>query len=105
MEPNLTGVSFKAYLRDAADGGDANGEVRRFNVDKEVSTSLAYLQGKLVTIFPRLRRDNYAVTWTDAEGDEVVIGSDEELVIALTEMKGPVYKVGSLKKRSLSSEY
>ncbi len=48
MEPNLTGVSFKAVLRD---GGES--EVRRFNVDKEVSTSFAYLQGKLATIFPR----------------------------------------------------
>ncbi len=107
MEPNLTGVSFKAVLKD--NGGEED-EVRRFNVDKEVSTSLAYLQGKLVTLFPRLRRAQYTVSWRDEDGDEVVVGSDEELVIALTEMKGPLYRV-SVKvkdggeKKAFSNEY
>ena len=32
-------------------------------------------------------------SWEDGDGDEVTIASDEELVIALTEMTGPVYKI------------
>ncbi len=35
----------------------------------------------------------YSLSWVDADDDDVVVASDEELVIALTEMKGPVYKV------------
>jgi hypothetical protein len=33
------------------------------------------------------------ITWIDNGGDRVTILSDEELIIALTEMKGPVYKL------------
>ncbi len=35
----------------------------------------------------------YRITWIDNGGDRVTIISDEELIIALTEMKGPVYKM------------
>jgi hypothetical protein len=34
----------------------------------------------------------HRITWTDEEGDVVTIETDEELIIALKEMKGPVYK-------------
>ena len=38
----------------------------------------------------------------DSDGDEVTIASDDELVIALTEMTGPVYKINiSIKVGSL----
>ena len=33
------------------------------------------------------------ITWRDEDGDDVCIESDEELVIALHEMKGPLYKL------------
>jgi hypothetical protein len=33
------------------------------------------------------------ITWTDEEGDVVTIETDEELIIALKELKGPVYKL------------
>ena len=33
------------------------------------------------------------ITWRDEDGDEVSIESDEELLIALHEMKGPLYKL------------
>jgi hypothetical protein len=33
------------------------------------------------------------ITWIDNDGDTVTILADEELIIALTEMKGPVYKL------------
>ena len=41
-------------------------------------------------------------SWVDSDGDEVTIASDDELVIALTEMTGPVYKINiSIKVGSL----
>merc|ERR1711963_993113 len=43
-------VSFKVYLKDPSQGEET--EVRRFVVDKEVSTSLVYIKEKLVSIFP-----------------------------------------------------
>ena len=85
-------VSFKVVLKDPKASDEAP-EVRRFNVDKEVSTSLDYIQERLVTLFPRLRREDFVLAWTDGDGDEVIVGSDEELIIALTEMSGPVYKL------------
>ena len=71
----------------------ATPEVRRFVVDKDVSTSLVFLQEKCVDLFPRLRQDQFQISWTDEDGDLVRIGTDEELIIALTEMKGPLYKI------------
>merc|ERR1739838_699060 len=84
-------VSFKVFLKDSNDGGE--NEVRRFVVDKEVSTSFTYLQEKLCAVFPQLKLKIFSVSWTDEDGDTVTIGMDEELIIALTEMPGPVYKL------------
>ena len=33
------------------------------------------------------------ITWRDEDGDDVSIESNEELLIALHEMKGPLYKL------------
>jgi hypothetical protein len=48
-------VSFKAVLK----VGDDNSEIRRFVVDRDVSTSLDYLREKLSTIFSELRRKDF----------------------------------------------
>ena len=32
------------------------------------------------------------LTWEDADGDELAIGTDEHLALALDEMPGPIYK-------------
>jgi hypothetical protein len=48
-------VSFKAVLK----VGDDNSEIRRFIVDRDVSTSLDYLREKLSTIFSELRRKDF----------------------------------------------
>merc|ERR1712004_723097 len=69
-------VSFKVYLKDPSQGEEL--EVRRFVVDKEVSTSLVYIKEKLVSIFPLLADKIFSVSWTD-----------EELILALTELPGP----------------
>ena len=40
------------------------------------------------------------ITWRDEDGDDVSIESDEELLIALHEMKGKVRSKISIKNRS-----
>merc|ERR1712180_586285 len=84
-------VSFKVYLKDPSQGEEL--EVRRFVVDKEVSTSLVYIKEKLVSIFPVLADKIFSVSWTDEDGDSITIDTDEELILALTELPGPVYKL------------
>jgi len=79
-------VSFKVVLKE-------ENELRRFVVDKEVSTSFSYLQEKLCLVFPQLKQKIFSITWIDEDGDMVTISTDEELIIALTEMAGPVYKL------------
>ena len=32
------------------------------------------------------------LSWEDADGDKIVVGTDEHLALALDEMPGPVYK-------------
>jgi len=81
-------VSFKVFLK-----GTDEEEVRRFVVDKAVSSSYEYLVGKLGSVFPQLRAGAFSLTWTDGDGDKVTISNDEELIIALTEMPGPLYKL------------
>merc|ERR550539_1838795 len=65
----------------------------RFVVDKEVSTSLVYIKEKLVSVFPVLAEKLFSVSWTDEDGDAITIDTDEELILALTELAGPVYKL------------
>jgi hypothetical protein len=84
-------VSFKVYLKDPSQGEET--EVRRFVVDKEVSTSLVYIKEKLVSVFPVLAEKLFSVSWTDEDGDVITIDTDEELILALTELAGPVYKL------------
>jgi len=84
-------VSFKVYLKDPSQGEET--EVRRFVVDKEVSTSLVYIKEKLVSVFPVLAEKLFSVSWTDEDGDAITIDTDEELILALTELAGPVYKL------------
>jgi len=49
-------------------------------------------------VFPSLTRKDFNITWVDADGDEVTIASDEELMIALGELTGPVYKISIVVK-------
>jgi len=81
-------VSFKVFLKN-----NDEQEVRRFVIDKNVSTSFDYLVGKLRVVFPQIQSSAFTVGWTDDDGDHVTITTDEELIIALTEMAGPLYKL------------
>ena len=110
-------VSFKVYLKNSNNGTE-NDEVKRFVVERDAATSITQLkvkshdnlpgtqrhsvgltnsihpQEKLISIFPEiLQRANFVLSWTDEDEDNVVIDTDEELVVALTEMKGPIYKI------------
>merc|ERR1712173_86447 len=66
-------VSFKVFLKN-----DNEQEVRRFVIDKNVSTSYDYLLEKLRVVFPQLQGCVFSVCWTDEDGDHVTITSDEE---------------------------
>merc|ERR1712168_1593920 len=52
------------------------------------------------TVFPQLKNLNFSISWTDEDGDNVTIGNDEELIIALTEMPGPLYKINVVVKKA-----
>eukprot|EP00092_Neocalanus_flemingeri_P059099 GFUD01070550.1.p1 GENE.GFUD01070550.1~~GFUD01070550.1.p1 ORF type:complete len:322 (-),score=63.17 GFUD01070550.1:477-1442(-) len=87
-------------------GEDQDVEVRRFLVSQEVEVygSFKHLQVKLLSIFPKLKMGNFSIFWTDNEGDEVTIASDDDLYIALAEMNGPVNKLTVRTKREETSE-
>jgi len=95
-------VSFKVVLKDQ--NNEEGNEVRRFVVDKNVSTSFDYLEGKLRSVFPKLNQAVFSVSWTDEDGDLVTIATDEELIIALTEMSGPLYKLSVIVKGKKTTE-
>jgi len=81
-------VSFKVTLVTGQEQ-----EVRRFVVDQDVASNLLYLQSKLSTVFPALSRTEALLSWVDEEGDEVRIGTAEELMVAMAEQPGPVYRL------------
>ena len=83
-------ISYKGYLKMEQDGEE---EVRRFMISKDMTNNFDNLKEKLVVVFPQLNGKNISITWTDADGDNVTIASDEELMIAMSEMTGPVYKI------------
>merc|ERR1712226_1280932 len=86
-------VSFKVSL--LKENGEKS-EVRRFVVPQDCSSSLIYLKEKIRTTF-NLGRSNCKVSWKDEDSDDVTIETDEELLIALQELVGPVYKLQVVK--------
>merc|ERR1712223_2285896 len=90
---NTESVSFKVSL--LKENGEKS-EVRRFVVPQDCSSSLIYLKEKIRTIF-NLGRSNCKVSWKDEDNDDVTIETDEELLIALQELVGPVYKLQVVK--------
>lgn len=81
-------VSFKVFLQN-----EGANEVRRFGIDRDVVSSFNYLREKLRVVFPSLHGCDFTVAWRDTDGDEIVISSDEELIIALTELQTDVRKL------------
>lgn len=81
-------VSFKVYLITSS----LKPEVRRFGIDTDVVASFTYFKEKLQNVFPALLGKQFSVFWRDEDADEISVSSDEELIIALTEMKSDVNK-------------
>merc|ERR1712013_454858 len=61
---NNMSVSFKVTLSKWEEQ-----ETRRFQVDKEVASSLIYLKQKIAAIFPELRRSEPVLCWVDEKKD------------------------------------
>lgn len=77
-------VPFKGYL--VQDGLPV--EVRRFVVESNVATSFVYLKEKIRIVFPALQQyRDFRISWIDGESDLVTVGTDEELLVALAEMR------------------
>ena len=68
-------------------------DVRRFLISQELVGSFQHLQRKLVTVFPKLEKQKFSVFWSDNEGDDITVASDEDLLIALGEMRSSVCKL------------
>merc|ERR1712047_87740 len=84
-------VSFKVILRENV-SNESKSQVRRFVVPQDCSTSLVYLKEKLRSIFGS-SLGTFRLSWKDEDEDDVIIETDEELMIGLQEMKGPLYKL------------
>lgn len=74
--------SCKVYLSGAS---SPTRQVRRFNIESKTPLNYQYIRTKIQTIFPELQGENYTISWLDSEMDDVLISSDEELNIALTD--------------------
>merc|ERR1712047_203703 len=86
-------VSFKVtWGEDVSDETKSKSQVRRFVVPQDCSTSLVYLKEKLRSIFGS-SLGTFRLSWKDEDEDDVIIETDEELMIGLQEMKGPLYKL------------
>ena len=89
------GISFKVSLWNKDETGKS--EVRRFFMPK--THSFLALKKKLKSIFSELENSGFKITWIDDDNDFVNVDSDEELFIALDEMKGPIYKFSMTRKK------
>jgi len=91
-------VSFKVSL-------DEKSQVRRFLVPQDCSTSYVYLKEKLRSVFGQeIVNSGFDISWQDNEEDIVTIESDEELLIAMNELEGPVYKFNLVPSKASATE-
>lgn len=83
-------VTIKAYLKL---GSNANAEIRRFFVDQDVCSNFDYINKKLMQVFPSLANQSFDLAWKDSEGDLIAFSSDEELLVALGQLKEDVFRI------------
>ncbi|CAH1777465.1 unnamed protein product [Owenia fusiformis] len=86
-------LTVKAYLHQGKLGPIEEAEIRRFNIDQDVSTNFEYFSKKLIQIFPSLKPDNFNVYWKDEDGDFIAFSSDDELMQALGYLSESVFRV------------
>jgi sequestosome 1 len=81
----------KAYLKR---GENVNKEIRRFSVDPLVAANYEYMSKKVAQVFPSLGSpDNFTLAWKDSDDDMITFSSDEELVEALGQKDGDVFRI------------
>ena len=82
-------MQFKIYLHI----GGRQQEVRRFSCDDDID--IGTLNTNIKEKFPNLGDKEFVIKWEDEEGDKVDISSEQELMLAMKEMKkiGSVYKL------------
>ncbi|XP_043501367.1 sequestosome-1 isoform X2 [Polistes fuscatus] len=76
---------FKAYL--TTEGSSKEEEIRRFSVEPREVTNFTFLKDKIQNTFPSLQGKQFTITWKDDEDDHIAISTNEELDIALEEIK------------------
>lgn len=84
-------LMYKAYLYERKPNKPK--EIRRFSVDHDVSSSYEYLRKKVAAVFPDLSEENFHLQWHDSDGDLIWFNSDEELIEALSEHQGGLFKL------------
>merc|ERR1711915_822310 len=89
MEEKLKRLPFKIYFKDS--GKSKQMEVRRFDFEKE-SVNLDTLRTKICDKSPSLATNDYKIYWIDDEEDQVTITNEEEFQIAISAMKGSLFK-------------
>jgi len=82
-------LQFKLYLHI----GGKQQEIRRFSCTDKID--IGTLNRNIKEKFPHLGDKEFVVKWEDDEGDKVDISSEQELMLAMKEMKkiGSVYKL------------
>lgn len=60
--------------------------MRKFALDKANINFALFLRG-MSTVFPKLQLYNFAITWTDKDGDEITMDTEAEFQLALNEMR------------------
>ena len=71
---------------------DGSHEIRRFLLECKGNATFSSLKKKLQIVFPHLKNETFSVTWQDEDHDVVTVANDEELLIAMNQQKGPVFK-------------
>ena len=92
---NEAKVSFKVILLTYLGANITSNqiEVRRFVLPQDRCTSLVYLRAKFMSLFEKYLEKGMKVYWQDGDYDYVIIKSDEELAIAVGEMKNGITKL------------
>merc|ERR1711887_331085 len=92
---NIMSVQVKAILHRGPNEEELpRKEIRRFEVDANVSGSYDFLRAKIIALYPDLTDDSaFRLMWTDDEGDNVCFSTDEEYAQALKFVNGQENKL------------
>ncbi len=91
-------LTVKAYLKR---GENVGKEIRRFSVDPTVAANYEYMSKKVAQVFSSLGSpDNFTLAWKDTDDDLITFSSDEELVEALGQRDGDVFRIFVREKKA-----